>query len=37
MTEVRLIEVRQGVRSDKPVFEGTRITVYDVSNILPQE
>ncbi|MDA8277200.1 MAG: DUF433 domain-containing protein [Actinomycetota bacterium] len=28
------MEVRQGVRSDKPIFEGTRITVYDVLEYL---
>ena len=29
-----LIEVRPGVRSDKPVFVGTRITVQDVLEYL---
>jgi uncharacterized protein (DUF433 family) len=28
------IEVRPGVRGDKPVFVGTRITVYDVLEYL---
>jgi uncharacterized protein (DUF433 family) len=28
------IEVRSGVRSDKPVFAGTRVTVYDVLKYL---
>jgi uncharacterized protein (DUF433 family) len=28
------IEVRSGVRSDKPVFAGTRVTVYDVLGYL---
>ncbi len=34
MSEVTTIEVRSGVRSDKPVFVGTRITVYDVLEYL---
>jgi uncharacterized protein (DUF433 family) len=29
-----LIEVRPGVRGDKPCFVGTRITVYDVLEYL---
>ena len=29
-----LIEVRDGVRGDKPCFVGTRITVYDVLEYL---
>jgi uncharacterized protein (DUF433 family) len=29
-----MIEVRPGVRSDKPCFVGTRITVYDVLDYL---
>lgn len=29
-----LIETRPGVRSDKPCFVGTRITVYDVLEYL---
>ncbi|HVB51697.1 MAG TPA: DUF433 domain-containing protein [Acidimicrobiales bacterium] len=34
MSEVTTFEVRSGVRSDKPVFAGTRITVYDVLEYL---
>ncbi len=34
MSEMTTIEVRSGVRSDKPVFAGTRITVYDVLEYL---
>ena len=29
-----MIEVRDGVRGDKPCFVGTRITVYDVLEYL---
>ena len=31
---LELIEVRPGVRGDKPCFVGTRITVYDVLEYL---
>ena len=31
---ITLIDVRPGVRSDKPCFVGTRITVYDVLEYL---
>ena len=31
---IGLIEVRAGVRGDKPCFVGTRITVYDVLEYL---
>ena len=31
---IGLIEVRAGVRGDKPCFAGTRITVYDVLEYL---
>lgn len=34
MSETPMIEVRSGVRGDKPVFAGTRITVYDVLEYL---
>ncbi len=34
MSELTSIEVRSGVRSDKPVFAGTRVTVYDVLEYL---
>jgi uncharacterized protein (DUF433 family) len=34
VSEMTTIEVRSGVRSDKPVFSGTRITVYDVLEYL---
>ncbi|MGD9754268.1 MAG: DUF433 domain-containing protein [Acidimicrobiia bacterium] len=34
MNELDLIEVRPGVRSGKPCFVGTRITVYDVLEYL---
>jgi uncharacterized protein (DUF433 family) len=34
VSDVAAIEVRSGVRSDKPVFVGTRITVYDVLEYL---
>lgn len=34
VSEMTTIEVRSGVRSDKPVFAGTRITVYDVLEYL---
>ena len=34
MSPASEIEVRPSVRSDKPVFVGTRITVYDVLEYL---
>ncbi len=34
MEELDLIEVRAGVRSGKPCFVGTRISVYDVLEYL---
>lgn len=34
MEELELIEVRAGVRSGKPCFVGTRISVYDVLEYL---
>lgn len=34
MSAASEIEVRPGVRGDKPVFVGTRITVYDVLEYL---
>ena len=34
MSTASEIEVRPGVRGDKPVFVGTRITVYDVLDYL---
>jgi uncharacterized protein (DUF433 family) len=34
MGHLDLIEVRSGVRSGKPCFVGTRITVYDVLEYL---
>lgn len=34
MERTELIEVRPGVRSDKPCFVGTRIAVYDVLDYL---
>ena len=34
MSLLELIEVRSGVRGDKPCFVGTRITVYDVLEYL---
>jgi uncharacterized protein (DUF433 family) len=34
MKSSTVIEVRPGVRGDKPVFAGTRITVYDVLEYL---
>lgn len=34
MEHIELIEVRPGVRSGKPCFVGTRISVYDVLEYL---
>ncbi len=34
MRELKAIGVRFGVRSDKPIFAGTRATVYDVLEYL---
>ena len=34
MSRLELIDVRPGVRSGKPCFVGTRITVYDVLEYL---
>jgi uncharacterized protein (DUF433 family) len=34
MEQLELIEVRSGVRSGKPCFVGTRISVYDVLEYL---
>ncbi len=34
MSHLDLIEVRSGVRSGKPCFVGTRISVYDVLEYL---
>ena len=34
MDHMTLIDVRPGVRSGKPCFRGTRITVYDVLEYL---
>ena len=33
----QLIEIRPGVRSGKPCFKGTRITVYDVLEYMAGE